>query len=120
MSCICPNELTQIISIERISPSATVDGSGNVDESNDNNWIQYGKEWAKCVTRGSREFVSGPQLQERVSHQWTLRWSSKASGYTTAMRLKMDGRKFHISSPPVNVDEQNKWIRIDTEEVAAV
>lgn len=118
--CICPADLTQLVTVEKISASATVDGSGNVDESNETNWVLCGREWAKCVTRGSREFVSGPQLKETISHQWTIRWSNKASGYTTGMRLRMDGRKFNISAPPVNIDEANKWIRIDTEEVATV
>ena len=120
MKCICPNDLTNLVTVERISPSATVTGGGIVDESLDTNWIQYGKEWAKCVTRGSREFVAGPQLREDTTHQWTIRWSNKASNYTTAMRLRMDGRKFNINAPPVNVNEDNDWIVIDTTETAAV
>lgn len=118
--CICPADLDRLVTVEKVNPSATEDGSGNVDETVDTNWIQCGKEWAKCVTRGSREFVSGPQLKETVSHQWTIRWSQAASDYTTGMRLRMDGRKFNISSPPLNIDEKDDWIRIDTEEVATV
>jgi head-tail adaptor len=120
MNCICPNDLTHTLTVERVKATATIDGSGNPDETLDSNWVQFGKEAAKCVTRGSREFVSGPQLKETVSHQWTIRWSQKASGYTTGMRLRLDGRKFYISAPPLNIDEADKWIRIDTEEVASV
>lgn len=118
--CICPADLDQLLTVEKISASATLDGSGNIDETLDANWIQCGKEWAKCVTRGSREFVQGPQIKETISHQWTIRWSNAASGYTTGMRLRKDGRKFNIAAPPVNVDEADEWIRIDTEEVASV
>ena len=120
MKCICPNDLTKLITVEKVSAAATVTGSGNIDESLDANWIYYGKEWAKCVTRGSREFVVGLQTREDISHQWTIRHSDKASNYTTAMRLRMDGRKFNISAPPMNIDEKNDWLRIDTIEVAAV
>lgn len=118
--CICPNELDKFITVERINPSATEDASGNVDETVDSNWIQFGKEWAKVVTRGSREFVRGDQLGEEITHQWTIRHSSKAAQYTTAMRIRMDGRKFNIAAPPVNMDERDQWLVIDTKEVADV
>lgn len=118
--CICAGDLKRRVTVERVKATATLDGSGNPDESLDANWVQFGRERAKVVTRGSREFVQGPQLKETVSHQWTIRWSQKASEYTTGMRLRMDGRKFHISAPPVNIDEENDWILIDTEEVASV
>lgn len=118
--CICPNELTRLVTVEKVKDSATVLTDGNVDETSDSNWIVFGREWAKVVTQGSREFVRGEQLGEEASHQWTIRWSNKAAQYTTGMRLRMDGRKFNISAPPVNINERNEWLVINTKEVADV
>lgn len=120
MKCVCPNDLKNLLTVERVSPSATVDGSGNVDESLDANWVYYGEVWAKCATRGSREFVSGPQVREDISHQWTVRWTPTTAQYKTGMRLRLDGRKFNIAAPPRNLDEDNDWIVIDTVETATV
>jgi len=120
MTCICPNELTRLIIVERIKDSAVPEADGNIDETNDTNWVAYGREWAKVVTRGSREFASGPQLTEEISHQWTIRWSTKASNYTTGMRIVMDGRRFNIAAPPINIDEKNEWLLINTTEIASI
>ena len=120
MDCFCASHLTRLVDVEKISTSATVDANGNIDETNDANWVKFGSEWVGFVTKGSREFFRGRQVNEDVTHQVTLRWSQKSAQYTTGMRLKMDGRKFNISAPPINIDEKNEWIQLETKEVPAV
>lgn len=119
-TCFCPSRLQRLVDVEKINPSATADGGGHVDETNDANWVVCGQEWAELLTKGSREFFRGRQVNEDVTHQVTIRWSKKASGYTTGMRLRMDSRKFNISAPPINVDEKNEWIVMETKEVPTV
>lgn len=113
-------KLDKLVTVEWLRAGATIDGSGNVNQKLDANWVQCGREWAKVTTSGSREFVITDQLVEQISHQWIIRYSSRAIQYTTAMRLRMNGRKFNIAAPPINIDEKNQWIRIDTIEVADV
>ena len=122
MKCCMANvpKLDKLVTVERLNAAATIDGSGKINQRLDSNWIQYGREWAKVTTFGSREFVGADQLREDISHQWTIRYSKRAIQYTTAMRLRMNGRKFNIAAPPLNIDEKNQWIRIDTIEVADV
>lgn len=113
-------KLDKLVIVERLATGATIDGSGNVDETLAANWVQAGREWAKCITKGSREFVITDQVREDISHQWVIRWSPRAATYTTAMRLKWNGRYFNIAAPPINVDEENVLIRIETVETASV
>lgn len=120
MDCLCANHLTRLVNVEKINPAATADAGGTIDETNDSNWVVCGNEWVGFVTKGSREFFRSRQVNEDVTHQVTMRWSQKASGYKTGMRLRMDGRKFHIAAPPINVDEKNEWIVMETKEVPAV
>lgn len=120
MKCICPNDLTRLVTVEKLKTSATVDGSGNIDESNDSNWETYTTAWAKIATVGSREYIRSEQLAEDASHQFTIRYSTTASGIKTGMRLSMDSRKFNIVGAPMNVDEVNQWILIQTKETVTV
>lgn len=117
MDCICINELNRLVIVEKISPSATPDGSGNIDETNDTNWVRCGSEWVKFVTRGSREFYRDRQVGEEVTHQVWMQFSDAAGEYRSGMRLRMDGRKFNISAPPINVDEKDEWLLVQTKEV---
>lgn len=117
MECICASELNRLVKVEKVNPSATPDASGNIDETNDTNWVQCGREWVKFVTRGSREFYRDRQVGEEITHQVWMRFSEAASGYRSGMRLRMDGRKFNIAAPPINVNEQDEWIMVHTKEV---
>lgn len=117
MKCLCPNELNNLVIVERVKPSASVDGSGNVDESLDTNWGECGRAWTQVITKGSREFFRNQQVGQDITHQFTMRWTKKAGDYTTGMRFRMDGRKFHIKAPPMNVDENNRWLVFQTTEV---
>lgn len=118
MACICPRDLTRLVTVEKVS--ATPDAGGDIDETDDANWVACGSEWVAFTTKGSREFFRNQQVAEDITHQITMRWSVKSSSYTTGMRLKMDGRKFNIAAPPINVDEKNEWLLIATKEVPTV
>lgn len=103
--------------VETLKASAVIDGSGNVNEKLDSNWTQCGKEWVEIVTKGSREFFRDRQVGEDITHQITMRWSKRASKYTTKDRLRLDGRKLHIKNPPINVDENDRWLVFECVEV---
>lgn len=120
MACLCANDLNRLLTVEKLKPSATVDNSGNIDETNDANWVACGQEWAQVLTKGSREFFRNRQVGEDITHQVTIRWSKTASQYTTGMRLRLDGRKLNIAAPPLNVDEKNDWLVMETREVPSV
>lgn len=111
-ACGSMPKLDNRVTVEKLKTTATIDGSGNVNEKLDSNWTTAGNEWVEIVTRGSREFFRGQQVGEDITHQVTMRWSKRASEYTTKMRLRLNGRKLFISSPPVNIDEQDEWIRM--------
>lgn len=112
MKCCLSNakKLNTPVTVECHKKNATVDGSGNINEKLDSNWTQCGKEWVEIITKGSREFFRDRQIGEDITHQITMRYSKRASGYTNLMRLRLDGRKLHIANPPVNVDENNEWL----------
>lgn len=118
--CICTNDLNKLVTVMKLKSGLTQDAGGHIDKTDDANWIFFGKEWAQCVTAGTREVVIDDQVRQFAAHEWTIRWSNRASQYTTGMRLKMSGRVFSISEPPVNQNEQNEWIIINTTEVPAV
>lgn len=115
--CICHRDLNKRVTVERLRPSLTPDAAGHIDETNDANWQQIGKVWAKFTTRGSREFFRGEQVAAEITHQVTIRWSRTAREWTTKMRLRMDGRVFNIAGPLRNVDEADKWLVFPVVEV---
>lgn len=118
--CICPNDLNRLVTVERLKDGLTQNAGGHINERDNANWAHIGKEWAKCVTTGSREVVIDDQIRQFASHEWTIRWSRRASEYTTGMRLKLKGRYHKIAQPPMNKDEADEWIIINTIELPAV
>lgn len=103
-------KLQNKVTVEKKKSNMTPNASGHIDETNDSNWTIAGKEWVELITRGSREFFRGQEVASDITHQVTMRWSKQASEYTNDMRIKFEGRKFNISEPPRNVDEQNMWL----------
>lgn len=108
--CLCSRDLNNLITVQRLKNSQTLDDGGQSDETVDANWMNAGQEYCQFLTQGSREFFRGEDVAADITHQVTMRWSKKAAGYTTRMRLMMDGRKFNIAAPPRNVDERNEWL----------
>lgn len=109
--------LVNRITVQKLKNNAPLEGGGQVDETDETNWIQCGKEWAEFITQGSREFFRGQEIAADITHQVMIRWSSGANGYTTKMRLKMGNRLFYIASPPKNVDEKSEWIVMAVKEI---
>ena len=103
--CASFPKLSHPITVEKLKTTAVIDGSGNVNESLDSNWTMAGNEWAEIITKGSREFFRGQQVGEDITHQVTIRATTQSLKYTTKMRVKFEGRKLVINSPPVNIDE---------------
>ncbi len=109
--CICSGDLNRFMTVQRIKPNATVNSGGQIDESDESNWINSGKQWCKLIPKNSREFMLGDQLNEEITHQITMRCTNTTVTYvTTKTRLIYNGRQFNLSGPPMNVDEQDRWL----------
>jgi SPP1 family predicted phage head-tail adaptor len=100
--------------------SATVDGSGHLDENTAANWVDVGKRWCQITTRGSREFFRGVEVAAEITHQITMRSDRDSRRYTEKNRLvfrDMDDKTLNISGPPVDVDEQGERLQFAAIEV---
>jgi SPP1 family predicted phage head-tail adaptor len=102
--------LDKHILIQRLKTGLTPDASGQIDETDSSNWTNHGKFYAEFITKGSREFFRGEQVNADITHQITVRYSTLAAGITTKMQVLYGGRIMNISEPPRNVNEQNQWL----------
>jgi SPP1 family predicted phage head-tail adaptor len=102
--------LDKHILIQRLKTGLTPDASGQIDETDSSNWTNHGKFYAEIITKGSREFFQGEQVNADITHQITVRYSTLAAGITTKMQVLYGGRIMNISEPPRNVNEQNQWL----------
>jgi SPP1 family predicted phage head-tail adaptor len=121
VKCACPSKpmpkLDKYVTVRKLRSGLTPNASGHIDETDETNWTNAGQEWAEFITQGSREFFRGEEIAADITHQVTMRWNRRAATYTTDMQLKMGGRTFHIAAPPVNIDEQDLYLRFATKEI---
>lgn len=110
-------KLDKQVTVKRIKTGLTPDAAGHIDETNEANWITYGTFYCEIVTKGSREFFRGEQVNADITHQITIRHSTSSAGITTSMKLVYQGRTFNISEPPRNVNEDNEWLVFGAVEV---
>ena len=110
------NKLANRVEVQKLS--ATVNAAGQIDETTSSNWVTFAQRWCELITRGSREFFRGVEVAADITHQVTMRSDPESKDFTTKQRLKMGNRVFSISSPPLDVDEQQKMVRFAAVEVA--
>ena len=103
-------KLDRYIAIQRLKTGLTPDASGHIDETLSSNWTVHGRFWAEFITKGSKEFFRGEQVNADITHQITVRHSTLAMGITTKMQVLYGGRTMNIDGPPRNINEQNEWL----------
>jgi head-tail adaptor len=104
------------VEVQRLQ--ASVNAAGQIDETTDSNWVTFTVRWCNLATRGSREFFRGVEVAADITHQVTMRSDPQSRAFTTKQRLNLGGRILSISSPPLDVDEQQEMIRFAAVEVA--
>lgn len=88
--------------LERVKASATVDSSGRVDLTDDNNWEFVQKRWFEIVPKSSRQFLLGDQQRANVSHQVTMRYDTLSSSITQGWRMNHRGKFYNFAGPPID------------------
>ena len=109
-------KLVNRVEVQKLS--ASVNAAGQLDETTSSNWVTIANRWCELLTRRSREFFRGVEVAADVTHQVTMRSDPESRAFTPKQRLKMGSRLFSISSPPLDVDEQQEMVRCAAVEVA--
>lgn len=110
---ICLRQYDKKISVESLSTTATVDAHGFIDPTSSANWSEHTTAFAKCTSKGGREFWKVDQVHADVSHVWTCPYNATLAGVTPDMRLIYNGQTYEILSVVV-VDLDNEQIEIQT------
>lgn len=108
MECMTYDKL---VTIEELS--GTADAHGFVDNTDDANWSTYTTSYAKCQSKGGREFWKVDQVQADVSHVWRCPWSPELEDATPKMRLVNETVKYEILSV-VDIDLAHEHVEIQT------
>ena len=113
----CVTSYDHYCTIQEIVSTATADGSGFIDRTNDDNWKIYEGAYCSVMSRGGREFWRVDQVTADVTHVWKCPWSTKldtaslANG--TEMRLVNESNVYNIVSM-IDVDLAHEEIEIQT------
>lgn len=109
----CVRQYDKKITIENLSKTATADAHGFIDPTAASNWGEYTTAFAKCSSKGGREFWKVDQVRADVSHVWTCPYDATLAGVTSDMRLTYAGVTYEILSVVV-LDLDNEQIEIQT------
>jgi SPP1 family predicted phage head-tail adaptor len=109
----CVRQYDKKISVEKMSTTATADAHGFIDPTAGTNWSEYTTAYAKCSSKGGREFWKVDQVHADVSHVWTCPYNATLAAATPDMRLTYDSNTYEILSVVV-VDLDNVQIEIQT------
>jgi SPP1 family predicted phage head-tail adaptor len=93
--------------------SGTADAHGHIDLTNANSWSSYSAAWAKCVSKGGREFWKVDQVNADVTHVWYVAYDSSLDAITTDDRLIHDHTVYEIVAA-FNVDNADVEIEVQT------
>lgn len=105
------------LTVQRLKGDATVDGAGQIDESNNDNWETYIRIAAAIVAKSSREFFGADQVQADITHQFTLRWSRNADAIAARMRAIDGDKTYNLTSAPFDPDGNRKILKLNAVEV---
>ncbi|TNB46810.1 head-tail adaptor protein [Martelella lutilitoris] len=70
---------------------------------------------AQMIARNGTETVMAARLQGVQPYTVRIRYSAEAAAVTADWRImdaRKPGRVFAITAPPVNVDDENRWIEM--------
>ncbi len=95
------------------TPSGTADAHGHIDLTNLSNWSSFSSAWAKCVSKGGREFWKVNQVNADVSHVWYVAYDSSLDAITPDDRLIYDQTRYEIIAA-FNIDNANLEYEIHT------
>lgn len=111
-----PREYKEPVTVEYVNPDATGDANGVVDETNNDNWMQFTTGWAKISAQGGREVYRAQQIYASATHVLAMPYSEKLSTANTKMRIDHCGRKLNIAHGPTDVDLTRRELRFICEE----
>lgn len=100
---VSAQQLTRKITIEQ--PTESIDSNGMVTQT----WATYYQPMAKISPALGREYYEAKQLTSDQSIKFNIRYSNKAAGITTKMRIVYNSNYYDISST-INSYEQNREI----------
>lgn len=80
------------VSIEEIHGSASPDGAGELDLSDDDSWVSVTTERAAIQATGGAESFQGKQLEASITHIVQLRCAYDTAAITPKMRVVWDDR----------------------------
>lgn len=103
--------------VRRLKSTIAPDVSGHVNESDENNWENWGTLWCFEDTKPGRESLTGDQLTAASRSVLQARYSSKSVALTTSMKLKRGSRVVSVATPPVDVDGQRKEVEFSITEI---
>ena len=95
------------------SLSGTPDAHGFIDNTDEGNWSEFCKWYARVKSKGGREFWKVDQVSADVSHVWWCPWSPTLEAATPDMQLISDGKIYEIVSV-INIDLADREIEIQT------
>lgn len=107
----CIAEYDQKIYVEQID--GTADAHGHIDLTADSSWAQLMPAYAKCESKGGREFWKVHIVEADISHVWWIPWSKTADTITPKMRIKHKDVVYEIVSV-ININLANDEIEIQT------
>lgn len=90
-----------------------IDGYGDPQLLNDDNWTDYCATWAAINPISGREFYAAEQSQSEVTHKIICRYRA---GLSTAMRIRCGERRFRIISI-INWEERCESLLIMAKEL---
>jgi SPP1 family predicted phage head-tail adaptor len=80
----------------------------------ENNPVELAKVWANIKTLRGRELFQANQVHNEVTVKVIIRYRS---GILPKMKIKYGERVLEIIAPPININEQNRFLELSCKEV---
>lgn len=101
------------VTIQRVKAAAATDGHGFVDKTAAASWETYTTAWAKCTSKGGREWWKVDRQEATVTHVWHCPYDTTLVAADSAMRL-VYGSETHNIETVDNIDRMDTEIEIRT------
>lgn len=106
-----PGEYDHYVDIQQASGSA--DAHGHIDLTDANSWSSLTMAWAKCTSKGGREFWKVDKVEADVTHVWMVPYDSTLDTMSPKDRLVHDSVTYEIVAA-FNVDNADLEFEVQT------
>ena len=103
------------VTVEQVESNPETDDHGEVDLSDDGNWVTYAVRYADIRTKGGREWWKSDKIHAEVTHVIRIPYDRLTQKIDSKMRIRLGDRIINIVAA-YDVDERHEVIEMQCKE----